>query len=303
MPRAVNVRRSGTASVLVLSDEFNGPYVQVDGDAEVVELPDAVEVLVEYFRVVAGEHPDWDEYRRAMVDQGKCVIRLTPRRWGRWPPAAFRRPPGEHSRAAHRRPATASARRRHVRTVGGDRRCGPAGSRLRGALTDADWFADEQGRLHRGLNRLWPRALGTTPRGIRRALSRHSAVPYRWRAARPRHDRLLDVREAVLLGHPVAMLVGNWLPRHWVLLIDVVGTGGFRCYEPRVPVRFARWAPPTSGPAGCAVWGLRGRGRSYCPAGCGDAVARQYRRALARRVKPVRGWAEFRKGFTLGVDT
>ena len=99
-------------------------------------------------------------------------------------------------------------------------------------LSDADWFADEQGRLHRGLNRLWPRALGTTPWGIRRALSRHSAVPYRWRAGRLRHDRLLDVREAVLLGHPVAMLVGNWLPRHWVLLIDVAGTSGFRCYEP-----------------------------------------------------------------------
>ncbi len=99
-------------------------------------------------------------------------------------------------------------------------------------LTDANWFADEQGRLHRGLNRLWPRALGTTPWGIRRALSRHSAVPYRWRAARLRHDRLLDVREAVLLGYPVAMLVGSWLPRHWVLVIDVAGTSGFRCYEP-----------------------------------------------------------------------
>ncbi len=101
-----------------------------------------------------------------------------------------------------------------------------------GDLTDANWFADEQGRLHRGLNRLWPRALGTTPWGIRRALSRHSAVPYRWRAARLRHDRLLDVREAVLLGYPVAMLVGSWLPRHWVLVIDVAGTSGFRCYEP-----------------------------------------------------------------------
>jgi len=100
------------------------------------------------------------------------------------------------------------------------------------ALADPHWFAAEQGRLHRGLNRLWPRALGTTPWAIRRALSGHSAVRYRWRTARCRRDGLFDVREAVLLGYPVAMLVGSWLPRHWVLVIDVAGTSGFRCYEP-----------------------------------------------------------------------
>jgi PPOX class probable F420-dependent enzyme len=77
-----NLRRDARASVTVLSDEFNGPYVQVDGDAEVVLLPDAVEPLVDYFRAIAGEHSDWDEYRQAMVDQGKCLIRVTPTRWG-----------------------------------------------------------------------------------------------------------------------------------------------------------------------------------------------------------------------------
>jgi PPOX class probable F420-dependent enzyme len=80
--KSANLRRDARASVTVLSDEFNGPYVQVDGDAEVVLLPDAVEPLVDYFRAVAGEHSDWDEYRRAMVDQGKCLIRITPTRWG-----------------------------------------------------------------------------------------------------------------------------------------------------------------------------------------------------------------------------
>jgi PPOX class probable F420-dependent enzyme len=80
--KSANIRRTGTASVVVLSDEFNGPYVQVDGDAEVIDLPDAVEPLVEYFRAVAGEHSDWDEYRRAMVEQGKSLIRVIPRRWG-----------------------------------------------------------------------------------------------------------------------------------------------------------------------------------------------------------------------------
>jgi len=77
-----NIARRPTASVMVLSDEFNGPYVQVDGDAEVIGLPDAVEPLVDYYRSIAGEHPDWPEYRQAMIDQGKCLIRITPRRWG-----------------------------------------------------------------------------------------------------------------------------------------------------------------------------------------------------------------------------
>jgi PPOX class probable F420-dependent enzyme len=80
--KSVNARRTGTASVLVLSDEFNGAYVQVDGDAEVIDLPGAVEPLVDYYRAIAGEHPDWDEYRQAMATQGKCLIRITPRRWG-----------------------------------------------------------------------------------------------------------------------------------------------------------------------------------------------------------------------------
>jgi PPOX class probable F420-dependent enzyme len=80
--KSANVRRDGRASVVVLSDEFNGPYVQVDGDAEVIDLPDAVEPLVDYYRCIAGEHPDWAEYRQAMIDQGKCLIRLAPRRWG-----------------------------------------------------------------------------------------------------------------------------------------------------------------------------------------------------------------------------
>lgn len=80
--KSANVRRNPTASVVVFSDEFNGAYVQVDGDAEVIAGSSAVEPLVDYYRVIAGEHPDWDEYRRAMVEQGKCLIRVTPRRWG-----------------------------------------------------------------------------------------------------------------------------------------------------------------------------------------------------------------------------
>ncbi|WP_197376352.1 PPOX class F420-dependent oxidoreductase [Mycolicibacterium baixiangningiae] len=80
--KAANIRRAGRASVTVLSDEFNGPYVQVDGEAEVVDLPEAVDALVDYYRAIAGEHPDWAEYRQAMADQGKCLLRLVPTRWG-----------------------------------------------------------------------------------------------------------------------------------------------------------------------------------------------------------------------------
>jgi PPOX class probable F420-dependent enzyme len=77
-----NARRDPRVSVCVLSDEWDGPYVQVDGEAEVLDLPEALEPLVDYYRVIAGEHPDWGEYRAAMQAQGKSLIRITPSRWG-----------------------------------------------------------------------------------------------------------------------------------------------------------------------------------------------------------------------------
>lgn len=77
-----NVQRDPRASVLVISDEFNDPWVQVDGSVEVILASDDVEPFVDYFRVIAGEHPDWDEYRQAMVDQGKALLRITLQRWG-----------------------------------------------------------------------------------------------------------------------------------------------------------------------------------------------------------------------------
>jgi PPOX class probable F420-dependent enzyme len=80
--KVANIRRDPRVSVCVLSDEFGGAWVQVDGVAEVLDLPEALEPLVEYFRVISGEHPDWDEYRQAMRDQGKSLIRITIERWG-----------------------------------------------------------------------------------------------------------------------------------------------------------------------------------------------------------------------------
>jgi PPOX class probable F420-dependent enzyme len=77
-----NARRQPDVSVLILSDDFGGPWVQVDGTAEVLDVPEAVEPLVEYYRSISGEHPDWDEYRAAMVRQGKSLLRVTPVSWG-----------------------------------------------------------------------------------------------------------------------------------------------------------------------------------------------------------------------------
>lgn len=80
--KARNARRDPQASIVLLSEDFDGPWVQIDGDAEVIDGEAAVEPLVEYFRVISGEHPDWDEYREAMRRQGKALLRITPRRWG-----------------------------------------------------------------------------------------------------------------------------------------------------------------------------------------------------------------------------
>jgi hypothetical protein len=119
--------------------------------------------------------------------------------------------------------------------------CGPtvavvAGALLdpgRGAgLSDRAWFADEQARVHREVNRVWPRRLGTTPSGMARALTARSpGVRYRWRLFRGCRDRLSDVQRAVEAGRPVAMLLGRFIPRHWVLIVEAAGPL-WQCYEP-----------------------------------------------------------------------
>lgn len=76
-----NAERDARASVLVLSDDWNGAWMQVDGDAEVLLMPAASDGLVDYFRSISGEHPDWDEYREAMAIQDKSLLRITPTRW------------------------------------------------------------------------------------------------------------------------------------------------------------------------------------------------------------------------------
>jgi PPOX class probable F420-dependent enzyme len=92
--KAANARRDPNVSVLVLSEDFDGAWVQVDGTAEVLDMPTAADAFVDYFRSISGEHPDWDEYRQAMADQGKCLISISPTRWGPiatggFPPSLF----------------------------------------------------------------------------------------------------------------------------------------------------------------------------------------------------------------------
>ena len=83
--KAHNARHDARVSICVQSDDWNGEYVQVDGTAEVLDMPEALDGLVEYFRGISGEHPDWDEYRAAMQLQDKSLIRIT---IGRWSPIA-----------------------------------------------------------------------------------------------------------------------------------------------------------------------------------------------------------------------
>jgi hypothetical protein len=130
--------------------------------------------------------------------------------------------------------------------------CGPAVAVVAGALLDPAyrkkltgrgeagaaagraWFDGEQGRVHDQVNRLWPRKLGTTPMGVARAMSAHSGtygVRYGWRLCRGRRDAMADVLAEVAAQWPVAMLVGRFIPRHWVLIVETTGDV-LRCYEP-----------------------------------------------------------------------
>jgi PPOX class probable F420-dependent enzyme len=77
-----NLRRDPAVSVCGLNDQFYGEWCQVDGTAEIVSLPEAMELLVEYYRSIAGEHPDWDDYRAAMERERRVLIRFAIERAG-----------------------------------------------------------------------------------------------------------------------------------------------------------------------------------------------------------------------------
>jgi PPOX class probable F420-dependent enzyme len=77
-----NLTRDSRASLCVMSDTFFGEWIQVDGTAEIIHLPDALDLLVDYYRQASGEHPDWDDYRAAMQRDQRVIVRLTITRAG-----------------------------------------------------------------------------------------------------------------------------------------------------------------------------------------------------------------------------
>jgi PPOX class probable F420-dependent enzyme len=72
-----NLRRDPTAVLCVFSDRFFGRWMQIEGRAQVVSLPEAMDGLVDYYRRISGEHPDWDDYRHAMEQQQRVLVRIS----------------------------------------------------------------------------------------------------------------------------------------------------------------------------------------------------------------------------------
>jgi PPOX class probable F420-dependent enzyme len=73
-----NLRRNPRATLCAFTDNFYGPWVSIDGTVEIVSLPDAMEPLVDLYRQIQGEHPDWDDYRAAMVRDQRLIIAISP---------------------------------------------------------------------------------------------------------------------------------------------------------------------------------------------------------------------------------
>jgi PPOX class probable F420-dependent enzyme len=80
--KARNLARDPRASLCVINDGFYGEWIQADGTAEIIHLPDALELLVEYYRKISGEHPDWAEYRSAMQRDQRLIVRISVERAG-----------------------------------------------------------------------------------------------------------------------------------------------------------------------------------------------------------------------------
>jgi PPOX class probable F420-dependent enzyme len=80
--KARNLSRDPRASLCVMNDGFFGEWIQAEGSAEIIHLPDALELLVDYYRKISGEHPDWDDYRAAMRQERRVIVRVTITRAG-----------------------------------------------------------------------------------------------------------------------------------------------------------------------------------------------------------------------------
>jgi PPOX class probable F420-dependent enzyme len=77
-----NLARDPRASLCVMNDGFFGEWIQAEGDVEIIHLPEAMELLVDYYRRISGEHPDWADYRAAMERDRRVIVRITITRAG-----------------------------------------------------------------------------------------------------------------------------------------------------------------------------------------------------------------------------
>ena len=80
--KAKNLRRDPRTSLCVFTERFFGEWVQIDGQAEIIPLPEAMDLLIDYYRKAAGEHEDWDEYRAAMIRDRRVIVRISITRAG-----------------------------------------------------------------------------------------------------------------------------------------------------------------------------------------------------------------------------
>lgn len=77
-----NLARDRHASLCVMTDRFFGEWIQAEGTAEIIRLPEAMDLLVDYYRGISGEHPDWDDYRNAMRRDRRVIVAITLTRAG-----------------------------------------------------------------------------------------------------------------------------------------------------------------------------------------------------------------------------
>ena len=80
--KARNLARDSLASLCVMNDRFFGEWIQAEGHAELIHLPEALPLLEDYYRRISGEHPDWEDYRAAMVRDKRLIVRITIERAG-----------------------------------------------------------------------------------------------------------------------------------------------------------------------------------------------------------------------------
>lgn len=80
--KVAHLRRDPICHLCVFPDKWLGRWVQLDCTTEVVSLPDAMETLVDYYRTLRGDHPDWNEYRQAMNDDQRCIVQFAVTRVG-----------------------------------------------------------------------------------------------------------------------------------------------------------------------------------------------------------------------------